>query len=122
MHPKPVRITLHRGSRTLDVAFDDGVRFALGCEYLRVHSPSAEVAGHGSGQGTLPVGKHGVNIEEIQPVGNYAVTLVFDDGHRSGIFSWETLYRLGRDHDANWQHYLERLQAAGHSHPAFSGV
>lgn len=113
--PTPTAITLHRASHVLDVAFDDGETFMLGCEYLRVHSPSAEVQGHGHGQQILQLGKRDVNIVEIRPVGQYGVTLVFDDGHDSGIYSWDTLYTLGRDHDRNWADYLAAVAASGGS-------
>lgn len=112
--PKPVNIKLHKRSRILEVEFDDGAHFNLSCEYLRVHSPSADVKGHGPDQGTLQVGKEHVNIESIDPVGNYAVKLQFDDGHNTGLYSWQYLYELGRDQDANWQAYLDALKAAGH--------
>jgi DUF971 family protein len=111
--PTPVEIVLHRASRRLDVAFDDGTRFQLPCEYLRVFSPSAEVRGHGGGPMVTLGGKREVAITAIEPVGHYAVKLVFDDGHASGLYSWDLLYALGRDQDANWQDYLTRLAAAG---------
>jgi len=110
----PTQIKLHSQSRTLELAFDDGSCFELPCEYLRVFSPSAEVQGHGPGQETLQIGKQDVNIAAIEPVGNYAVKLVFDDGHDSGLFSWGVLYRLGIDYQANWDDYLQRLELAGH--------
>lgn len=115
MHkPTPTEINLNQKTRTLTVAFDDGECFAMSCEYLRVHSPSAEVQGHGYGQGVLQVGKEHVNIERIEQVGNYAVKPVFDDGHDSGIYSWDTLYILGKNQDENWQNYLAQLKQAGH--------
>ena len=114
--PKPVNIKLHKRSRVLELEFDDGAHFNLGCEYLRVHSPSADVKGHGPGQGTLQIGKENVNIDNIEPVGNYAIKLQFDDGHNTGLYSWQYLYELGRDHDANWQAYLEALREAGVKH------
>lgn len=98
----------------LEIAFDDGARFELPCEYLRVYSPSAEVQGHGPGQGVLQIGKENVNVAEIEPVGNYAVRLVFDDGHNTGIYSWSYLYELGATREEKWREYLERLDAAGH--------
>lgn len=98
----------------LEIAFDDGKRFKLSCEYLRVHSPSAEVAGHGPGEGVLQVGKEDVGINAIEQVGNYAVQLIFDDNHDTGIFSWEYLYELGIDQEQKWQRYLERLKEAGY--------
>ena len=113
--PVPTELNLHRQSRVLEVSFDDGAHFNLPCEYLRVFSPSAEVQGHGPGQGVLQVGKEDVNIERIEPMGNYAVCLHFDDGHHTGIYSWETLYRLGAEHEQNWQQYLAELKAAGHT-------
>jgi DUF971 family protein len=106
---------LHRASHLLEVAFDSGERFHLPCEYLRVYSPSAETMGHGPGLRVLQTGKRNVNIVDIKPVGNYAVLLMFDDGHQTGIYSWDTLYELGRDHDAKWQAYLAELEAAGAS-------
>lgn len=113
--PRPVNIRLHQRSRILELEFDDGARFNLSCEYLRVYSPSADVKGHGPGQGTLQIGKEQVNITDIEPVGNYAVKLHFDDGHNTGLYSWQYLYELGRDYEANWQAYLDALEAAGHS-------
>ena len=110
----PTEIHLHQKSKMLEIAFDDGKRFKLSCEYLRVHSPSAEVAGHGPGQGVLQVGKEDVGINAIEQVGNYAVQLVFDDNHDTGIFSWEYLYELGIDQEQKWQRYLERLKEAGY--------
>ncbi len=113
--PRPTEIKLHKQSRVLEVAFDDGKRFELPCEYLRVFSPSAEVQGHGPGQEKLQTGKKFVNIDEIRPMGNYAVNLVFDDGHESGIYSWEVLYDLGLNQEENWQDYLIKLERAGES-------
>ena len=110
----PTEIQLHQKSRVLEIAFDDGSRYELTCEYLRVHSPSAEVAGHGPGQEVLQLGKEDVNIEAIEPVGNYAVKLVFDDNHDTGLYSFEYLYELGSQKDEKWQKYLDRLDAAGH--------
>ena len=110
---KPLDIKLHQKSRVLEIRFDDGSTFNLPCEYLRVYSPSAEVQGHGPGQEVLQVGKEDVNITGIEPVGNYAVSLSFDDNHDSGIYSWEYLYGLGRDYERNWSEYLRRLQQAG---------
>ena len=113
--PRPVDIRLHRASHVLEVAFDTGESFRLPCEYLRVHSPSAEVMGHGPGQRVLQLEKQHVNIDAIESVGNYAVLLRFDDGHETGIYSWQTLYDLGRNQDAYWSKYLDALAAAGHS-------
>jgi DUF971 family protein len=109
----PTELNLHRQSKVLEITFDDGSHFNLPCEYLRVFSPSAEVQGHGPGQEVLQLGKEDVAIEQITPVGNYAVCLHFDDGHNTGIYSWDTLYKLGINHKVNWQNYLQRLQAAG---------
>jgi DUF971 family protein len=113
--PRPTRIVLHRASRVLEVAFDDGASFELPCELLRVYSPSAEVMGHGPGQRILQVGKRDVGIRAIDPIGNYAVLLRFDDGHETGIYSWTTLHDLGRNRDRYWQAYLDELAAAGAS-------
>jgi len=110
----PTELNLHRQSRILEVTFEDGSHFNLPCEYLRVYSPSAEVQGHGPGQEVLQLDKEDVNIDRIDPVGNYAVCLHFDDGHNTGIYSWDTLYDLGANHQQKWQRYLERLEAAGH--------
>ncbi len=111
--PRPVDIKLHQRSRVVEIAFDDGQRFNLPCEYLRVFSPSAEVQGHGPGQEVLQTGKENVNIMAIEPVGNYAVVLRFDDGHDTGIYSWDTLYALGVHQEVNWRAYLRRLEEAG---------
>ena len=112
--PNPVAINLHQKSRILEVEFDDGEKFELSCEYLRVSSPSADVKGHGPGQEVLQVGKENVNINEIEPMGNYAIRLVFDDGHETGLYSWRYLYELGIEHDNNWMNYLDALKQAGH--------
>jgi DUF971 family protein len=111
----PTNIRLLRVSRILEVSFDDGTVFRLPCEYLRVHSPSAEVQGHGPGQEVLQIGKEAVNIAAIEPVGAYAVRLIFDDGHQSGIYSWPLLYKLGVMREQYWQEYLRRLKAAGYT-------
>ena len=111
--PKPTDITLHQTSRVLELHFDDGFTCNLTCEYLRVHSPSAEVRGHGPGQEVLQIGKQDVNIKGIDPIGNYAIKLIFDDGHDSGLYSWDMLYDLGKNYQANWQTYLQRLKDAG---------
>ncbi len=111
----PTEINLNQRSRTLTVTFDSGESFEMSCEYLRVHSPSAEVQGHGPGQEKLQLGKENVNIETIEQVGNYAIKPRFDDGHDSGIFSWETLYVLGKNQAENWARYIEKLEAAGHT-------
>jgi len=106
--PEPKQLTLHKKSRTLEVEFVNGERFILPCEYLRVFSPSAEVQGHGAGNEKWVVGKEYVNILAIEPVGHYAVKLIFSDGHRSGIYSWSTLYSLGIHQERNWQNYLAK--------------
>jgi len=111
--PIPTTITLHRASHMLEVGFDTGETFRLPAEYLRVNSPSAEVQGHGPGQRVLVAGKANVNIDAIEPMGNYAVLLRFDDGHASGIFSWDVLHDLGRDQARSWQAYLDAIAAAG---------
>ena len=110
--PVPVEIVLHQKSRLMMVAFDDGQRFDLSFELLRVYSPSAEVRGHGPGQEVLQVGKREIEINALDPVGNYGVQPRFSDGHDSGIYSWDYLYWLGRDRDRLWQDYLDRLHAA----------
>ena len=111
---RPTDIKLHQKSRMLEVTFDDESHFELPCEYLRVYSPSAEVRGHGPGQEVLQVGKESVNIKAIEPVGTYAVVLKFDDGHDTGIYSWDTLYDLGRHRHRYWADYIQRLADAGH--------
>lgn len=111
---RPTDIKLHQKSRILEVAFDDGSHFKLPCEYLRVYSPSAEVRGHSPGQEVLQVGKENVNITHIEPVGTYAICLYFDDGHSTGIYSWDWLHQLGKNQDSLWKQYLERLAKAGH--------
>lgn len=112
--PVPTEITYHQKSRILEIAFSTGERFDLSAEYLRVYSPSAEVRGHGPGQEVLQVGKENVTIDNIEQVGNYAVRLYFDDGHHTGLYSWEELYRLGREQESLWADYLNRLKASGH--------
>jgi DUF971 family protein len=111
--PHPLDIVLHRASKVLEVAFDNGERFRLPCEYLRVNSPSAEVQGHGPGQKVLVAGKREVNIDAIEPVGHYGVLLRFDDGHATGIFGWDTLLELGQRYDTAWPAYLAELEAKG---------
>jgi len=118
---RPTEIKLHQKSRVLELAFDDGFTCNLPCEYLRVHSPSAEVQGHGPGQEKLQVGKESVGIDQLTPAGNYALKIHFDDGHDTGIFTWEYLYGLGKHYDENWQRYLDRLSAAGHKHKGAEG-
>jgi DUF971 family protein len=116
--PIPTEIKLHRGSRILEITFADGQVFKLPCELLRVYSPSAEVRGHGPGQEVLQVGKSEVGIDAIEPVGTYAVKLVFSDGHDTGLYTWSYLHELGRNHDRLWQAYLDRLKQAGASRDA----
>ena len=111
--PTPTNLTIRQQSKILEIAFDDGAAFSIPFELMRVYSPSAEVKGHGPGQEVLQVGKRNVGIEGVEPVGNYAVKPLFTDGHNSGIYTWDYLYKLGREHDALWQDYLQRLQAAG---------
>ncbi len=105
---------MRKSSRVLEITFDDGQRFELSFEYLRVYSPSAEVRGHGPGQEVLQIGKEAVDIERIEPVGNYAVRLFFDDGHNTGLYTWWYLHELGSQYEEKWQHYLKRLHDAGH--------
>jgi DUF971 family protein len=112
--PQPESINLHQKSRILEIAFDDGQNFELSCELLRVYSPSAEVKGHGPGQSVLQTGKENVSITNIEPVGHYAVKLIFDDGHETGLYSWAYLYELGENKEALWQDYLQALSDAGH--------
>ena len=110
----PTNIVLHQRSRILEIEFDDNTCFRLPCEYLRVYSPSAEVRGHAPGQGTLPVGKELVGIKAVEPVGNYAVKLVFDDGHNTGLYSWDYLYELGQNHARYWREYLKKTTRLEH--------
>ena len=112
---KPVAIQLHSRSRLLELEYEGGKSYSLSCEYLRVHSPSAEVLGHGPGQEVLQTGKINVGITAINPVGNYALQLVFDDGHDTGLYSWNYLYDLCEGQQDKWQNYLDRLAAAGAS-------
>lgn len=114
MSIRPTEINLHQKSRILEIAFEDGSRFNMPAEYLRVNSPSAEVQGHGPGQGVLQLGKEDVNIENIEQVGTYAIQLFFDDNHNTGIYSWDTLYDLGKNQERYWQEYLAKLDQAGH--------
>ncbi len=113
MQPVPSELNLHRESRVLEVIFNTNEVFHLPCEYLRVYSPSAEVRGHG--QPKLQTGKRYVNIQRIEPVGHYAVRLVFDDGHDSGLYSWSWLYELGQEQESKWQQYLQQLEESGAS-------
>ena len=111
----PTEITLHQQSKVLEIAFEDGARYKLAFEFLRVSSPSAEVRGHGPGQETLQEGKRDVLLTDVEPAGNYAIKLTFDDGHDSGLYTWEYLHELGQYQDALWQDYLQKLEAAGKS-------
>lgn len=113
--PNPTEIKLHQKSRNMELHFDDGSLFNLSYEFLRVFSPSAEVRGHGPGQETLQTGKRNVEIETLDPIGNYAIQPTFSDGHNSGIYSWDLLYRLGQHQDELWSDYLAQLEAAGAS-------
>jgi DUF971 family protein len=111
--PQPTEIKVRTRSRLLEVFFDDGTHFELPFEYLRVFSPSAEVTGHGAGEGVLQTGKEDVGIERAEPVGNYALRLHFDDGHNTGLYSWSLLHELGVEQSAKWARYLERCAEAG---------
>jgi DUF971 family protein len=113
----PTAIKLRTKSRLLEVSFDDGSRFELPFEYLRVYSPSAEVRGHGQGQETLQLGKELVRITAVEPVGHYAIKLIFDDGHDTGLYTWAYLQELGREHATRWQQYLDRLKDLGIPYP-----
>lgn len=111
--PQPTALTLHQASRVLEIGFADGKTFRIPFELLRVCSPSAEVQGHGPGQETLQTGKRNVGIVGVEQVGHYAIQPSFDDGHNTGLFTWEYLYRLGNEQDEVWALYEERLKAAG---------
>lgn len=111
--PTPTDLTVHGASRVLEVAFSDGARFRIPFELMRIYSPSAEVQGHGPGQEVLQTGKRDVGLADLEPIGNYAVKPVFDDGHDTGIFSWDLLYELGSKQEALWAEYERRLAAAG---------
>ena len=113
--PIPTEITLHKKSRVLELGFEDGARYQLPAEYLRVYSPSAEVRGHGPGQETLQTGKRNVEITDLEAVGNYAVKPSFSDGHDTGLYSWDLLYDLGANQETLWADYLARLEKAGAS-------
>lgn len=112
--PQPDSINLHKKSRILEINFSDGQNFELSCELLRVYSPSAEVQGHGPGQSVLQIGKEKVTIDKIEAVGHYAVKLIFDDGHDTGLYTWDYLYKLGKNKDVLWKDYLKALNDAGH--------
>ncbi|MBK7615354.1 MAG: DUF971 domain-containing protein [Burkholderiales bacterium] len=111
--PQPTALTLHQASRVLEIGFADGKTFRIPFELLRVCSPSAEVQGHGPGQETLQTGKRNVGIVGVEQVGHYAIQPTFDDGHDTGLYTWEYLYRLGNEQDEVWALYEERLKAAG---------
>ena len=111
--PVPTEIRLRKAERVLEVAFDDGARFSLPAEYLRVMTPSAEDRGHGAGPGRAVPGKAKVAIDDVQAVGRYAARIVFSDGHDTGLYSWDELHRLGRDREALWTAYLKRLEREG---------
>ena len=112
--PRPIEIKLHQTSKLLEIKFDNNMECMLSCEFLRVYSPSAEVRGHGIGQETLQIGKENINITAIEPIGNYAVKLVFTDGHDTGLYSWDYLYYLGENYEALWLEYIGKLDAAGY--------
>ncbi len=113
--PWPDELRLAAGGGELNVRFDTGEQLALPAEYLRVESPSAEVKGHGPGQEQLVWGKRNVKISRLEPVGSYAVRIVFDDGHSTGLYTWPYLLKLGRERDTIWQGYLDKIAAAGFS-------
>jgi len=115
MIEQPTEITLHQQSRELEIAFADGTRYHLPYEFLRVHSPSAEVRGHGPGQEVLQTGKQEVKVLGVEPVGSYAMKIAFDDGHDSGLYSWEYLRHLGDNQVAIWNAYLQQLETQGKS-------
>ncbi len=112
--PRPESINLHKNSRILEISFNDGKNFKLSCELLRVYSPSAEVKGHAPEQAVLQTDKEKVSIDKIEPVGHYAVKLIFDDGHATGLYSWPYLYELGMNKDTLWKDYLKALNDSGH--------
>lgn len=111
--PNPTALTVHKQSRTLEIAFDDGSSFSLPFELLRVYSPSAEVRGHGQGQEVLQTGMRNIGLTTLEPVGNYAVRPEFSDGHNTGIYAWNYLHWLGANQSQLWEEYLQRLEAAG---------
>lgn len=122
MSATPTEIRLRKTSRTLQIDFDDGSSFELPFEYLRVFSPSAEVRGHGPGQEVLQTGKENVRVTSVDPVGHYAVRLVFDDGHDTGLYTWQYLHELGSSRDAWWRDYLDRLKRAGYARQPVTGA
>jgi len=111
--PIPTDIKLHQKSRFVELFYETGERYELDFEFLRVFTPSAEARGHGPGQEVLQTGKRNVEIERIEPIGNYALCFVFSDGHDSGLYSWDLLYNLGKHHDELWQDYLKQIEAQG---------
>lgn len=116
--PKPTDLVVHQQSHMLEITFDDGARFELPCELLRVYSPSAEVRGHWGQHAKLQLDKQDVNIADIKPVGAYAVKIFFDDGHDSGLYDWAYLYKLGKKQSLYWNEYLQKLAEAGHERKA----
>jgi DUF971 family protein len=112
-HPNPTEIKLHQKSRLLEIKFDNQTECSLSCEFLRVYSPSAEVQGHSPSQAVLQIGKEKVNITNIEPIGNYAIKITFSDGHDTGLYSWDYLYRLAKNYEQLWIEYLGKLDAAG---------
>jgi DUF971 family protein len=109
----PLEIKLHQTSKLLEIKFNNLTECMLSCEFLRVYSPSAEVRGHGPGQETLQIHKENVGIENIEPIGQYAIKLTFSDGHNTGIYSWDYLYELAATYDVLWEEYLRKLSIAG---------
>jgi DUF971 family protein len=109
----PLEIKLHQSSKLLEIKFNNLTECMLSCEFLRVYSPSAEVRGHGPGQETLQIHKENVGIENIEPIGQYAIKLTFSDGHNTGIYSWDYLYELAATYDVLWEEYLRKLSIAG---------
>ena len=112
-HPNPTEIKLHQESRLLEIKFDNQTECSLSCEFLRVYSPSAEVQGHSPSKAVLQIGKEKVNITNIEPIGNYAIKITFSDGHDTGLYSWDYLYRLAKNYEQLWIEYLGKLDAAG---------
>jgi len=116
----PTAITLHKKSKQLELMYAD-IQYLLSAEYLRVYSPSAEVRGHGVGQEVLQLNKENIGIVQLEPSGNYALKIVFDDGHDSGLFTWDYLYKLATQQEAHWQDYLNRLELSGHKRKSDGG-